>query len=389
MTRKLPTYPHKRCTFGETWGRTSCEPNFSTLICEVPTNGSGRCACRDCNGTLESHPSLTSNAIAYMQTHNWGIELLPTTYMFEQYPAELATKGAGNTAMDLFKTIYIDGITDKYNIPWWLNMSAFMANWSEFTYQTPCYTSSFYKPATGMQPSYDAAYGKALTFILNNCAKNLQGIEVESIYTNGLTWLREATNVSISQKYWNTGFNDWDSHYVPILNGTDQTTGKDLNPQPTAMQHLALLDELVMEVYINVTKQPFFDSWVNGLPAIKAAYPNLPVVMNADCICAWSQWDWTNNVEIETGTDNGWWAPQGAGEPSSRCYTERLGALQMINRLRELNGGAFSAVCWNGYRALYPYSGQSYPDLSWHLDFVESMNLTVKPQTAEINMVVS
>ena len=61
--------------------------------------------------------------------------------------------------------------------------------------------------------------------------------------------------------------------------------------------------------------------------------------MNVDQVCAHEAWQ--NGAPAETGSDSGWWAPQGAGEPNNRCYVEELGALQKICRMEEINGKPF------------------------------------------------
>ena len=395
----IVTYPYKSVQPPLSIGMTVYDPTWASYGYNYTlTDGTGACYWNATDGTQEHWNTYSDNTIGYMVSKGWGVHLAPTLYMMEQYPTN-------PTPMNLFKTSVITNFIDLYSIPWYLEISDAMGNdYAEFNYRTPAYNESWYTPAGAQQPSYDAAIGEALAFILNNCSNNLMGISFESIYANATTWLTEAApGWTLQQKYWNTGFGDWDPSSVCVLNGTNQVTGADLSTNsasvtPTqTMNHLANISEIVMEVFTI----PQFDPWVNGLPTILAEYPDIHVIMNCDATAAYSDFNFNTYTEIESGTDNGWWATTGAGQPTNRCQTERLGFLEAANRLREETiNGVFDGVIWNPYNAgghgYFPYSNASgYPTdtsqpITWNLEWLDANSwLWNKAQTPEIGVVIA
>ena len=359
----VPSYPNKRLQY-PVFGRVSCEPGWQYGVKFLPTNGSGSITFYDCRGNAVEYPTGTSNQLQYLVENGWGLELCPTAYMLYSYPKELTTLGPGHTEMDDFKNTYV-ALMDKYNIKWWLDISDAMNAQDLLTYQTPGYDSSFYKPASGMATSYESSFGAALDFIEHYCNKNFQGYSFEQAYTNGVIWLHNRTHYSVSEKDWNGWQNNLDSRGVNVLMGTN-ANGTDINPMPTPLQRVGLLNELVIEIF----NQQFFTDWSAFLPQVRAAYPNLPIVLNVDQVCANEKWK--DGTPYESGTDLGWWAPQGLGEPNNRCYTEQQGALYRINSLREINGKPFDGIIYNFMLSAFPESGSSAPDINWFLQWADT-----------------
>jgi hypothetical protein len=284
--------------------------------------------------------------------------------MLYSYPKELATLGAGHTQMDDFKNTYV-ALMDKYHIKWWLEISDAMDAQSLLTYQTPGYDSVHFKPASGMVRSYESSLGAAFDFIEHNCSANFQGYSFEQAYTNGVTWLHNRTKYSVSEKDWSGWHDNLDSRGVNVLMGTN-ADGTDISPMPTPLQRVGMLNELVVEIF----KQQFFADWSAFLPQVRAAYPNLPIVLNVDQVCANEKW--SNGAPYENGTDLGWWAPQGLGEPNNRCYTEQQGALGRINSLYETNGKPFDGMIYNFLWSAFPEGGSNVPDITWYLQWADT-----------------
>jgi hypothetical protein len=360
---KTGVTPTKRLQY-PVFGRVSCEPGWSYGIKFTPTDGSGSITFYDCNGSVVKYPTGTNNQLQYIIENRWGVILCPTANMVSSYPKELATLGAGHTQMDDFKNTYV-ALMDKYNIKWWLELSDVMNAQSLLTYQTPGYDSVHYTPTSGMATSYESSFGAALDFIEHNCSTNFQGYSFEQAYTNGVTWLQNRTNYSVSEKDWSGWQNNTDSHGVNVLMGTN-ADGTDISPMPTPLQRVGMLDELVLEIF----KQQFFTDWSAFLPKVRAAYPNLPIILNVDQVCANEKW--SNGAPYENGTDLGWWAPQGLGEPNNRCYTEQQGALDRINSLYEINGKPFDGMIYNFLWSAFPEGGSSVPDINWFLQWADT-----------------
>jgi hypothetical protein len=357
-------HPNKRLNYGQHFGRVSCEPGWTSGIKFPPTDGSGNTTFYNCNGTVVKNPTGTSNQLQYIIENGWGVILCPTANMVSSYPEELATLGAGHTQMDDFKNTYV-ALMDKYNIKWWLELSDVMNAQSLLTYQTPGYDSVHYTPTSGMATSYDSSFGAALDFIEHNCSTNFQGYSFEQAYTNGVTWLQNRTNYSVSEKDWSGWHNNTDSRGVNVLMGTN-ADGTDISPMPTPLQRVGMLDELIVEIF----DQQFFTDWSLFLPKVRAAYPNMPIILNVDQVCANEKWD--NGAPYENGTDLGWWAPQGLGEPYNRCYTEQQGALDRINSLYEVNGKLFDGMIYNFLWSAFPEGGSSVPDVTWFLQWADT-----------------
>jgi len=373
-----PTYPNKRLNYGLMFGRVSCEPGWQYGTKYVPTNGSGTTTFYDCNGTANNYPADrdVSNQIGYLVNNGWGMELGVTSYMLYSYPTELATLGPGHTQMDAFKNTYVS-LMDKYHMKWWLEISDMMNDQSKLTYQTPGYNSSYYKPPSGMATSYESEFGPALDFIEHNCSANFQGYSFEQAYTNGVVWLHNRTKYSVSEKDWSGWNNNKDSRGVNVLMGTN-ANGTDISPMPTPLQRVGLLDEVVIELFT----QQFFNNWATFLPQVRAAYPNMPIVMNVDQVCAHEAWE--NGASVGGGNDSGWWAPQGVGEPNNRCYVEELGALQRIYRMEEINRKPFDGMIYNFVYAAYPEGGSGVPDITWFLRWADTLYITNPVQTPQI-----
>jgi hypothetical protein len=371
-TTTTPTYPNKRLNYGQLFGRVSCEPGWTYGTQFLPTNGSGSYTPVDCSGNSTTVATGTSNQLGYMTDNGWSMVLSPTAQMIENYPSELATLGPGHTEMDAFKNTYVS-LMDKNHIKWWLGIDVMMADESVLTYQTPGYNSTHYTPASGMATSYESEFGPAFDFIEHNCSANFQGYSFEQAYTNGVVWLHNRTKYSISEKDWSGWHNDTDSRGVNVLMGTNPN-GTDISPMPTPLQRVGLLNEIVIEIY----NQTFFNDWATFLPQVRAAYPNMPIVMNVDQVCAHEAWE--NGAPVESGNDSGWWAPQGAGEPNNRCYTEELGALQRIYRMEEINGKPFDGMIYNFAGSAYP-EDSGVPDITWFLQWADTLYITNPVQT--------
>jgi hypothetical protein len=356
-------YPNKRLQY-PVFGRVSCEPGWQYGVKFLPTNGSGSITFYDCSGKAINYPTGTSNQLQYLIENGWGVILVPTAYMLVSYPKELASFGAGHTQMDDFKNTYV-ALMDKHKIKWWLDLSDVMANESLLTYRTPGYNSVHYTPTSGMVASYESAFGPALDFVEHNCSTNFQGYSFEQAYTNGVTWLHNRTQYLVSEKDWSGWRDDIDSRGVNVLMGTNPD-GTDISPMPTPLQRVGLLDELIVEIF----KQQFFTDWSAFLPQVRAAYPNLPIILNVDQVCANEKW--SNGAPYENGADLGWWAPQGSGEPNNRCYAEQQGALNRINRLYEINGKPFDGIIYNFLWSAFPDGGPSVPDIIWFLRWADT-----------------
>jgi hypothetical protein len=375
-----PTYPYKLLNYGPSFGRVSCEPGWTYGTQFLPTDGSGSYTSVDCSGNTTTVPTGTSNQLAYMTNNSWGVVLTPTAQMIESYPRELATLGPGHTEMDTFKNVYVSYM-DQHHIKWRLGIDLVIDDESVLTYQTPGYNSTHYTPASGMATSYESEFGPAFDFIEHNCSANFQGYMFEQAYSNGVVWLHNRTHYSVSEKDWSGWHNDTDSRGVNFLMGTNHN-GTDISPMPTPLQRVGLLNEVVTEIY----NQTFFNDWATFLPQVRAAYPNLPIILNVDQVCANEAWK--NGAPVESGNDSGWWAPQGAGEPNDRCYTEELGALQRIYRLEEINGKPFDGIIYNFVDPAYPEGGEGVPDITWFLQFADTLYVTNPVQTPQIQVSV-
>jgi len=368
-----PTYPNKRLNYGQGFGRVSCEPGWSYGIKFLPTDGSGSTTFYDCSGKAVNYPTSTSNQLQYMVQNGWDMELCPTSYMLSSYPRELATLGAGHTQMDAFKNTYV-ALMEKTGMKWWLEISDVMNDQSLLAYQTPGYDSPYYTPTSGMATSYESSFGAALDFVEENCRNNFQGYSFEQAYTNGVTWLQNRTDFSVSEKDWSGWKNNLDSRGVNVLMGTN-ANGTNISPMPTPLQRVGMLDELVVEIY----DQQFFTDWSAFLPQVRAAYPNLPIVLNVDQVCGSEQW--SDGAPYENGTDFGWWAPQGVGEPNNRCDAEQQGALARINSLYEINGKPFDGLIYNFLWSAFPQGGSNVPDITWFLQWADTTLLYVTDPT--------
>jgi len=384
--KKNITYPIKLLNYGQAFGRVSCEPGWPYGVKFIPTDGSGTSPYYDCAGALHIWPPTgASNQQAYFVNNGWGITLAPTSEMMKAYPSELATLGPGHTQMDDFKRIYVD-LMDRNHIKWWLEISLIMDDQSVLTYRTPGYNSTYYNPASGMAKSYEAEFGPAFDFIEHNCSANFQGYTFEQAYTNGVVWLHNRTQYAVAEKDWSGWYNNRDHSGVNVLMGTNPD-GTDITPMPTPLQRIGLLDALIIEVY----DQSFFDNWAGLLPQVKAAYPNLPIILNVDQVCegeGWQNGTPPSGNPYETGSDIGWWAPQGLGEPNNRCYTEELWALQRIHYLEELNGKPFDGLIYNFYTTVFPADGLHDPDITWFLQWVDALSLTMNVQRPTITAFV-
>ena len=367
-----PTYPNKRLNYGQLFGRVSCEPGWTYGTQFLPTDGSGSYYPVDCSGNKITVTTGTSNQLGYMVNNGWSMVLIPTASMMESYPTELAMLGPGHTQMDTFKKTYVD-LMDKNHMKWWLGIDSIMDDESVLTYHTPGYNSTHYTPASGMVTSYESEFGPALDFIEHNCSANFQGYSFEQAYTNGVVWLHNRTSYRVSEKDWSGWHNNTDSRGVNVLMGTN-ANGTDISPMPTPLQRVGLLDEVDIELF----KPEFFTDWATFLPQVRAAYPNMPIVMNVDQVCAHEAWE--NGAPVESGNDSGWWAPQGVGEPNNRCYTEELSALQRIYRMEEINGKPFDGMIYNFVGSAYPEEG-SAPDVTWFLQWADTLYITNPVQT--------
>jgi hypothetical protein len=232
-----------------------------------------------------------------------------------------------------------------------------------------------------MATSYEAEFGPAFDFIEHNCSANFQGYMFEQAYSNGVIWLHNRTHYSVSEKDWSGWHNDTDSRGVNVLMGTNPN-GTDISPMPTPLQRVGLLNQVVIEIY----NQTFFNDWATFLPQVRAAYPNMPIVLNVDQVSAHEGWG--NGAPVESGNDSGWWAPQGLGEPNNRSYTEQLWALQRIYRLEELNGKPFDGMIYNFVDPAYPESGGGVPDVTWFLQFADTLYVTNPVQTPQVQVSV-
>ena len=359
-----PAYPYKLLNYGPLFGRVSCEPGWIYGTQFLPTNGTGTYTPVNCSGGSDTVATGASNQLSYMTNNSWGVVLTPTAQMIERYPSELAALGPGHTEMDTFKNVYVNYM-DQHHIKWWLGIDLIMDDESVLTYQTPGYNSTHYTPASGMATSYESEFGPAFDFIEHNCSTNFQGYMFEQAYTNGVTWLHNRTNYSVSEKDWSGWNNNTDSRGVNVLMGTN-ADGTDISPMPTPLQRVGMLDGLIVEIF----NQQFFTDWSAFLPQVRAAYPHLPIILNVDQVCANEKW--SNGAPYENGTDSGWWAPQGFGEPNNRCYAEQQSALDRIISLREINGRPFDGMIYNFVGSAYPESGPSVPDITWFLQWADA-----------------
>jgi hypothetical protein len=238
-----------------------------------------------------------------------------------------------------------------------------------------------------MATSYESEFGPAIDFIEHNCSANFQGYTFEQAYSNGVMWLHNRTKYCVSEKNWDAwGWPNTDSRGVNTLMGT---TPNGTNILYTPLQRIGMLDELVIEIYSG--DGVMFNYWAQALPQVRAAYPNLPIVLNVDQVSASEGWTGGTppvGKPVETGTDSGWWAPQGLGEPNNRSYTEQLWALQRINRLEEINGKPFDGLIYNFYHSVFPAGGSSYPDITWFLQWADTLYVTNPVQTPQIQVSV-
>ena len=131
-----------------------------------------------------------------------------------------------------------------------------MNDQSKLTYRTPGYDSPYYTPTSGMAKSYESTFGPALDFIEHNCSENFQGYSFKQAYTNGVSWLQNRTNYSVSEKDWSGWHNNTDSRGVNVLMGTNPN-GTDISPMPTPLQRVGLLNEVVVELF----NPQFFTDW--------------------------------------------------------------------------------------------------------------------------------
>jgi hypothetical protein len=270
---------------------------------------------------------------------------------------------------------------DKLGIKWWLGIDLIMVDESMLTYRTPGQDSAYYTATGGMATSYEALCGPAFDFIEHQCGTNFQGYMFEQAYSNGVQWLHDRTPYCVSEKNWDGWrYTNDDNRGVNTLLGT-KPDGTDILYTP--LQRIGMLDELVIEIYYGNGVQ--FDNWAQALPQVRAAFPNLPIVLNVDQVCASEGWN--NGAPVETGADAGWWAPQGLGEPN-RCYTEQLWALQKIYRMEEINGKPFDGIVYNFWHGAFPESGGSAPDVTWFLQFADTLYVTNPVQTPQIQVSV-
>jgi hypothetical protein len=381
-----PTYPYKLLNYGPLFGRVSCEPGWTYGTQFLPTDGSGSYTPVDCSGNTTTVSTGASNQLAYMTNNSWGVELTPTAQMIESYPSELATLGPGHTEMDTFRNVYASYM-DQHHIKWWLGIDLIMDDESVLTYQTPGYNSTHYTPASGMATSYEAEFGPAFDFIEHNCSANFQGYMFEQAYTNGVIWLHNRTKYAVVEKSWDCWrYTNADDRGVNTLMGT---TANGSNILYTPLQRIGMLDGLIIEIYSG--NGAMFDNWQQALPQVRAAYPNLPLILNVDQVAASEGWTGGTppvGKPVETGTDSGWWAPQGLGEPNNRSYTEQLWALQRIYRLEEINGKPFDGIIYNFYHNAFPESGPGDPDVTWFLQFADTLYVTNPVQTPQIQVSV-
>ena len=377
VTKIKIRYPNKRLNYS-VFGIVACCDDWPWDHHWLPTDGSGTSTCQDCSGNVFTYDTGTSDELHYMIDNNWGFEFGLMEHSFLVYPTELATLGAGHTQMDEFKRVYIDGLTDLYGIPWWIENGGMMAPASA-TYQTPGTDNVHYTPGSGMISSYETAYGAAIDFLESNCGTNFQGYSFESGWTNAVKWLSQRTRYCVSEK-------DWSFFTGNTLNGVNElmgtnTDGTDISPMPTPLQRIGLLDELIVEIFSPM----MFTTWNVELPTVKSAYPNLPIVFNVDEVCRGMQWNDTTDQENDSPewADN-WWAQWGVGQPGHRCFAERRHALQQINWLSE-QYGPFDGMIYNMVSPCAPIN-VGLPDLTWHLQWCDTLFPHIKAQTAHLQV---
>jgi hypothetical protein len=370
---RLPTYPFKRLWYSSIFGGVKCEPNgpqYGQRV--IPTDGSGTTTWYSCAGVPSVVSTGTSNQQGYLVTNGYHIVFHISAYMAKNYTKELSTRGAGNTEMDLFKKTYVD-LANKLGLKWWADISDIMSSQDILTYQTPGYDSPYYTPASGIASSYEALFGPAFDFIEHNCSTGFQGYVFENAYQNGVQWLHDRTPYCVSEEDWSafggwfTNFPETDNRGVNLLRGT-KSDGTEFVATP--LQRIGLLDELSVEIY----RPTFYTAWSNYLPTVTAAYPNLPIVINVDQVCADMQW--ANGAPLETGRDSGWWAPAGVGEPNHRCAAEEAAAIQQITSIYNILGKPFSGMNCQFYHAVYPVNGPTYPDITWFLQWADTLHVT-------------
>ena len=392
------TYPQKKFNGGQCFGRISCEPYSQTGawgygINFLPSDGSTNITFASCNGTPVTYPALGSNLKGFMLNNNWGFELGITQYTMYSYPAELVTLGAGYTQMDKFKSVYMD-YCEANGIKYWIELAEIMNDQNlSWTWRTPGTTQSWYTPpaqgghAIPFAASYEARIGAAIDFIEANAGPNFQGYSFESCFQNGLEWLRGKTSYAISEKNWNCFYHNWidAGGGISMLDSTNASDGSTVTPTVTALQHISLLDELIIEIYdSDTTPYSQLNMWVAAVPSVVAAYPNLPIVLNVDQVCAGA--GWANGAPVETGTDYGYWAPTGVGEPSNRIATEEAYAMTKITALHNALGKQFAGMCYNSYIGMGPYGGNSVPPAEWFLQWAETNVSPLLQQSSAISV---
>lgn len=383
MTKIRPTLPAKRFSYGALWGATSYSQWGSHYI---PTDGSGTTPYTlYANSSPPYNPysaemtSGTSNQQAYLTGTNrtsstWEVLLFVDTNAAFAYPTELQTLGAGNTQLDDWKRTYVD-LFDSLGINWVAQIAVLMSD-TRFTWQTPGYDASYY---TGTPSSYEAALGPVLDFLESSaCNTHFIGYTFEGIHTNALQWLHDRTNYWIIGETSNWTDLDYTSSHVPFLNGTD-SGGNALNPQPTPLDRCALLDELSLEFYLAYQ----FLEVLEFIPQVATEYPDLPIGLNIDHVCRAATVDGTNSSPYSSSWT--WWVWPGVGQPTNRCYWEKLGCLQRVNLLRE-NFGAFDVMTYMTGGSTYPQGGPNTFDLTWFLDWFDTLYIINNSQDVPISV---
>ena len=356
MTKIKIEYPHKVYNYGPDFGRVACEAGFPWGILLRPTDGTGKTSWAGCDGVLSDTGTGTSNVQKYMQDHHWDLELGVTDWMMSQYPTELASKGAGNTQMDRFKSYYVDRL-NALGIKWWIGAELIMDNQSVFNYQS--------------QPSaYEARYGQAMAFC--EALPGFQGYIIENMYENGLLWLHPRPGC-VSQRSWDgfggyyTNFPPTDHSGVNVLRYTDASGKEQVH---TALQHIGLLDELVVEFAFDAQT---YEAWLNYIATVRDALPDLPIMVNVDMLCIGTKWSGTPLAGTPTdtaGADVGYWLqPQGSGYPN-RCEAEKTACVQKLTAVKDKRGIPYDGINYCFFHSAYPYDKQ-YPDIQFFLEFAD------------------